>query len=263
MNTIASERRKAARMEADYPVFLQSSLGPSECHSRDVSLQGMGLFASHALQPGDGVDLNIIIKGANLNFMVKGLVRHCAPQRAPAGASANYRLGVEFTAGHEGGLPFLEADHQESTFHVTASVMVDLDIDACYQLLSDITLFPQWVGGVESATVRTRYADGRAKQVEFTHNFLLRKVRYTDQFSYDDQNHGLSWTNVSTDLDFLKNVGGYTLKAQGPKKTLLTFAANITVSFMPSKRLVNYLGTILVRKEMKSFKQFAEKHGRA
>ena len=205
------------------------------------------------------MDLSIVIKQANVNFQAQGVVRHCAP--AAPGSPHPYVLGIEFTAGHENGLPFLENGRQKKQVQIDTTVSIDADLETCWRFITP-DRFPQWVSGVESASVKTRHPDGRPKQVEFVHNMLLRKASYTDEFSYDDQNHVLSWTTVAAISDLVKNEGNYTLKSFAAGRTMLTFHLDITLAYVPSKRIITFFTSIMVRKEMKSFKKFVEQNAK-
>ena len=251
------ERRKIDRTSVDYEVFAVDGCS-ALCKGRDISLYGIGLLCEKSVPEGAELELSIVIREASVNFQAKGVVRHCTLARDREGRESGHILGVEFTEGHQGGLPFLEAE-EHSKHEVSQSVFIDLDVETCYKVLSDVVRFPEWVSGVEKATVKERHPDGRDKKVEFEHNMLIRKVRYTDQFSYDDENCRLSWTSLGGDNLLVSNVGGYTLKPVGPDRTMMTFQANITVAFIPSKRIVNFFSTILIRRELKNFKKYVEK----
>lgn len=258
MNT-ATEKRRTPRMAAAYDVFMDYEGSIANCKSFNISPQGIGLLTDREISKGSQIGLSIILKDANINVQAKGVVHHSNINKNSEGDSVQFLTGIEFTQGHENAMPFLESDKKLSHHAVTQTVYIDADIDTCYRALSDVKRFPAWDSGLETSKVLESYPDGRARQVEFKRNFLLRKIGYTDEFSYDDENHSLSWKSVSSDKDLVSNTGGYAFKQLGPDKTSMTFHINITVAFIPSNRILNYFSSIAARKEMKNFKKYAEK----
>jgi len=253
-----SEKRKMPRLLNAYDVFVRAEKALARSKSRDVSPFGMGIYSDRPVNVGAPVDLSIFIMEANLNYEVQGVVRHCTGLSGSEAQKGKYLLGVEFTAGHENGLPFIQKLDNEFSQTVTQTTIIDADIKTVYRLLTSIDRFPEWVPDVKSAKVLERYPDGRCKKVEFEHMFLLLKVRYIDEYKYDDENFILSWQNAGGGSEIVNNTGAYRLKSLGPDKTAITFHINLTLSFIPSTRLLNYFTTIGVRKALKSFKAFVE-----
>lgn len=245
------DKRESPRMPANYDVFLRFGDRSHNCRTRDISITGVGLSTAEELSPDGPVEMSIFIPDYNINFQAKGVIKHCTR------VNGNFAVGIEFTEGHEKGLPFLEDDTSEGEFSISTSVSIQADIDTCYLLVNPEN-FPEWVSGVEEAAAVDYHPDGRPRRVEFLHNFLIRKVRYIDNFSWDDDSHTLSWVSEGGDKDLVSNVGGYSFKPLGKDQTLMTWSADIRIAFIPSRRLVNYFSTILVRKEMKNYKKYVE-----
>ena len=250
---MAQEKRKTARTPANYEVFVSIGRGTSVGQSSDISLYGVGLRSEKPIPIGTPIEMSLVVKDQSYNFNVKGVVRHCTDL-----ADGAHIVGVEFTEGHEKGLPFVETNEKAGEYGVRQTVTVDVDVATCYRLLTP-ERFPEWTPEIKSATVVTRYPDGRPKQVEFMHDFVLLKIRYTDEYTYDDEKPALSWHTVGGDKMLINNVGGYTLLPLRDNQTSLTFSADIIISIIPSRRLINYFSTIGVRKALKGFKAWAEK----
>ena len=258
-----ADHRKMPRAANEYDVFVRAEEAPVRSKSRDVSPLGMGIYSEQSVSVGASVDLTIFIMEANLNYEVKGVVRHCTPVAGADASKGKFLIGVEFTQGQEKTLPFVEKTDKQSSHTITQTTILDTDIDTVYRLLTRIDRFPEWVPDVKSAKVLDRFPDGKCKRVEFEHMFLMLKVRYIDEYEYDDQNHMLSWKNAGGGKEIVNNVGEYRLKRLALDKTAVTFHANITLSFIPSNRLLNYFVTVGVRKALKSLKSFVERQAKS
>jgi uncharacterized membrane protein len=251
------------RVANEYDIFVRADQAPVRSKSRDVSPLGMGIYSDQSVSVGAAVDLTIFIMEANLNYEVKGVVRHCTPLTGANASKGKFLIGVEFTEGQEKTLPFVEQTDKQSSHTITQTTILDTDVATVYRLLTRIDRFPEWVPDVKTAKVLDRYPDGKCKRVEFEHMFLVLKIRYIDEYEYDDQNYMLRWKNAGGDKAIVNNTGEYRLKRLAADKTAVTFHANITLSFIPSNRLLNYFVTVGVRKALKSLKSFVERHAKS
>ena len=125
--------------------------------------------------------------------------------------------------------------------------------------MAEYERYQEWASGVKKAKILERYPDGRGKLVEFEYNIFVRKVRYLNDYTYDDENTTLMWKSGGGDEELVNNVGSYTFFQRGENRTSATFKAEVTVAIVPSKRIVDYFTTVLIRKEMRNFKKFVEK----
>jgi uncharacterized membrane protein len=252
------ERRKTERMDVSYEVFLTTPEGVFSGRCRDVSMFGMGIEADKSPAVGSVVEFSIIIPKANTNFRGKAEVRHVTP----TGSGGGCVMGLEFTEGHEKGLPFAEIAGRDTEHAISTSVSIDADIETCYRLLSNVERFSDWDSGILSTKVLNRHPDERPRQVEFSRSFLIATIRHTDEFSYDDARHELSWKSVGGSKELVKNEGGYTFKRISDNSTLMTFHINITLALVPAPRIVSFFSSIAVRKEMRNFKKLVEDRGK-
>jgi uncharacterized membrane protein len=256
----SQDKRKVPRMPASYEVSMTHEGKTSIDVCQDISPLGVGLLTRQNPAIGSLVDLSIFLDNANINVQIKGIVRHSRISEKGSDNAPTFLLGIEFLEGHEKAHALLISEKEHSSHAVTQTVSIDADIDTCYRLLCETEKFPEWDSALESSNVLERYPDGRAKKVEYMRNFLMRKMGYTDIFTYDDQNYSMSWKSVKSDKDIVSNQGGYNFKKHGPEKTLMTFHIELTIGFLPSNRIVNYFSSISARKEMKNFKNYVEKH---
>jgi len=247
------------RLPKDCEVFVREGQNAFRVKSKSLTFYDIGLYSGRSLEPGAKIEVTIYFKDANVNFEAKGVVRHCTALRDRESEFGKYLIGVEFSSGHEKGLPFFEDNKKQSRHALSQTIIMDSDIMTCYKVVTDVERFPEWNPDVKIAKVKERYPDGRCKQVAFEHQLLFLKVKYTDEYAYDDQNHEMRWRSVAGSSELINNVGGYSLNPLAPKKTAVTFHAQITVSFIPSQRLLNYFSAIGVRKAMKSLKELVEK----
>jgi len=251
------DRRRSTRMPASYDVFLHEGGNTYQCETRDISLHGVGLIADEKFFKDTKMDLSIFIKQANMNFQAEGQVKHCTPF-STGGADARKVVGVEFTAGHEKGLPFINSEDKHSSHSAKVSVNIDADARTCYEMVSDVERFTEWDSGCEGAEVLERYPDGRAKAVRFQRSVIFRKFYHTDKFSYNDDELRLSWHTQGGDDLMVSNTGSYTFKSIGKTRSIMTFQIDVTLAIIPAGRIINYLSSIFARKEMKNFKKYVE-----
>jgi hypothetical protein len=256
------EKRRSVRMPVDYDYFLTYKGRTFSGNSRDISPFGIGILIEEPLPPGDPVKLSLYIKDANLNLQVGGVVRHCLENPDKSGDPAGFVVGIEFFEEHGDELAFLSSDGPVSRHTPSHTISINAGARRCYDLLIDYERYPEWAGGVKKARIKERYPDGRGRLVEFEYNIFFRKVRYVNAYSYDDENTALSWVSAGSDREIVKNTGSYVFAPRGENRTMATFSIDITIALLPPKRIINYFTTVLMRKEMKNFKNFVEKETR-
>ncbi len=254
-----SDKRKMNRLLNAYEVFARDGHKTLSGKTRDVSVFGLGFYSDREVAPGAKVTLNLYIMEEALTYDLQGVVRHCTALEGKEAGKGKFVVGIEFTVTEDKVLPFLEVPGRNFSESITQTIVVDADIQTTYKYLSDISRFPDWVPDVKSAKVIERYPDGKCKKVAFEHVFLFLQVNYTDEYTYKDEDFRISFQKTGGDSTIVKNQGGYILKSMGKDKTAVTFHLNITISFVPAKRMVNYFATIGVRKALKNFKTFVGK----
>lgn len=253
------EKRNHVRLPVEYKFAATSEGRILSGPVRDISPYGIGIFHESELKYESPVELKIYIPDMTINIDTKGEVRHCSANPVISEQLPKNLIGIKFT---EGPLEnFADADTRKETSRHTPrhSIAIDADPQACYKLLSDFNSYPEWASGIDEARVLESHPDGRAKRVEFVHDFYLRKVNYILNYEYNDENNILSWVSSGGDKDIVKITGCYTFAPRPNGTSVATYELDVTISVFPSKRLVHYVTQILMRKEMKNFKKFVEK----
>jgi hypothetical protein len=250
------EQRKHPRAPVDYQYFLYSQDGTLSGAIRDLSPYGTGLFSPSGISPEKMVDLRIFLPDA-LQIDAKGEIVFCVANPDPAANPAKYLIGLKFMEG-----PMQDfasaAGVERSRYTPSHTVVINAEAKICYELLSCYTRYPEWASGVKRAQVLETYPDGRGKRVEFLHDFFFRKIRYVLNYTYHDEKNILSWVSAGADQEIVSIAGSYTFKSVVKDSTYATYALDVTLSIIPSSRLVQYVTNILMRKEMKNFKSFVE-----
>jgi uncharacterized membrane protein len=253
------ERRRHKRIPVAYECLASSRGRKFTVVCRDASPFGIGVFTNTRLEPNDTVSIRILIPGVGMHIDAKGEVVYCIDN--PDETSPSYRslMGIRFTEGPVEDIILPEAEMSRSRYTPSHTITIDANAKFCYKMLSDFERYPEWASGVEDAKVLERYPDGRGKRVEFLHDFFLRKVTYILDYSYDDDNNILSWVSAGGDEEIVGISGRYIFHPSGHTETAATYKLDVTLSIIPSKKLVGYVTNILMRREMKNFKQFVEK----
>lgn len=247
-------------MPAEYKYFASSKGKRFHGVSHDVSPYGMCILSDDLLVQGDQVDLKVVMPSVNMTIELKGEVRHCTYNRESLEKSLGHFIGIRFTEGTLENLSVAGTRNVTSRVTPSQTIIINAGAKSCVQSLSDFVRYPEWASGIEKARVLESYPDGRGKRVEFIHDFFFRKVRYILDYFYDDKNNVLSWVSAGGDDEIMKITGSYSFIQKGPSTTFATYSLDITLSIVPSKRLVQYVTTFLMRKEMKNFKNFVEKN---
>jgi uncharacterized membrane protein len=254
-----TEKRKHHRMAVDYEVFIRHPGGTSLARARDISTQGIGLYATGPLNNGDLVDLTIVLPKGAMNLSVKGAVRYCMENTAPGAGPHRYLAGIEFTEDTKDEVSIMDIQGDVMSYQASHSVSINAPADKCYELICDFERYPQWAGVLKGVRVEDAHPDGRARRVEFEVDVYIRKVRYVLDYSYDDENLCLSW--VSAGGDFVSITGRYFFKPLGENKASSTYEATAAFEFFLPNRIVRYFSRVAMRKTMKEFKSFVEKGG--
>jgi uncharacterized protein YndB with AHSA1/START domain len=103
----------------------------------------------------------------------------------------------------------------------TASDVIEAPISEVWAVVEDVESAPDWQGGMESATVLARDAEGRAELVETESDASVRTVRSTVRFEYEPEQR-LTWTQEKGDLKSV--VGSWELEDIGDGRTRATYS---------------------------------------
>jgi uncharacterized membrane protein len=258
------EKRKYQRMDVQYDVFLTRKGQSTMSKARDVSTHGVGLYVNEAAEPGEAVELTIVVPAARLNLKLDGTVRHCAENPDPE-IPLPFITGIEFSENKLENMEFLDLKEELFRYQASHTVAIDAPAHRCYEFICDFERYPQWAGVLKKAKVEERYPDGRARRVEFELDAYIRKIIYILDYFYDDDGRCLSWLNAGGDM--VSVTGRYFFKPISENQASSNYELEVAFDFfMPNSiihnRLVRYFSSVVMRKTMKGFKKFVEKGGR-
>ena len=256
-----TERRQHPRASVEYQYSLSCEGITLSGAIRDLSPYGIGLFAHTAVPPASAVYLRLLLPDA-LRIDAKGEVVYCVANPDSAADPAPYLIGVKFLEGPMDYFSRTDAASGRSRHTPAHTIAINAEPKFCYDWLARFSRYPEWASGVKLARVLEAYPDGRGKSVEFVHDFFFRKVRYVLDYTYDDAQHVLSWVSPGADREIVGITGSYAFKSVGKSSTYATYTLDVTLSIIPSSRLVQYVTSTLMRKEMKNFKNFVEQEAR-
>lgn len=251
--------RRHPRVQEVYEYFLTYQGHTYTGKTREISPYGAGIYTEICPQVGDVVDFNLSIPGSSLTIMVKGVIRSCVDNPHSTGDSDRYLAGIEFTESIEEGAPLIAQAEEGMFFSPSHTVTIDAPAKRCYEIACDFERYFDWVSGLEKVEVLEKHPDGRGKLVEFSYNFFIRKAHYVLDYSYNDDDNFLCWNRAGGDEDILDIGGSMLFKPLGPAQTYTNYELNIVLSFIPSQRLVNWATSVVMRRELRNLKKFAEK----
>jgi ribosome-associated toxin RatA of RatAB toxin-antitoxin module len=81
----------------------------------------------------------------------------------------------------------------------TSSIEVAAPVDAVMAVIADVEAYPDWVTGIRSAEVLSRFDDGRVEQARFTVDSGPIKDTYVLEYTWDDDT-AVSWSLVEAEL---------------------------------------------------------------
>jgi ribosome-associated toxin RatA of RatAB toxin-antitoxin module len=102
----------------------------------------------------------------------------------------------------------------------TASAEIEAPIEEVWALVEDVSIAPQWQGGLVALTPLERDENGRPTLVESESDIKVRHVKTQVRFSYEPPTR-LSWTQVKGDLKSVD--GSWELEDLGGGRTRATY----------------------------------------
>ncbi len=102
-----------------------------------------------------------------------------------------------------------------------ASAEIDAPIAEVWALVEDVTIAPDWQGGLVAITPLDRDPEGRPTLVESESDVKVRRVKTRVRFRYEPPTR-LSWTQEKGDLKSVE--GSWTLEDLGGERTRATYA---------------------------------------
>ncbi len=101
-----------------------------------------------------------------------------------------------------------------SDYRQTYSTEVAASVDDCFAVLTDFETYPAWSSPITACRVLERYADGRARRVEFNLDMTLKTIRYVLEYTWDPPRGG-DWRLVEGDVRGVE--GSYRFEPAGTR----------------------------------------------
>jgi len=102
----------------------------------------------------------------------------------------------------------------------SASAEIEAPIDAVWPVVEDVSIAPEWQGGLTALTPLERDAEGRPTLVESETDIKVRRVKTRVRFRYEPPTR-LSWTQEKGDLKSVE--GAWILEDLGDGRTRATY----------------------------------------
>ncbi|MEP9391279.1 SRPBCC family protein [Gordonia sp. VNQ95] len=106
--------------------------------------------------------------------------------------------------------------------HTERSVIVNADAADVMAVIADFENYPRWVSAAREVEVTERDGAGRPRQVRFVLDAGVLQDTYELRYEWDDDNSGVSWRLVSSDLQRDQR-GRYEVTQQVPGSTKVTY----------------------------------------
>jgi len=250
--------RAYPRIEANYKYFVSCPSKSFDGITHDISPVGIGIFANHDLPPAHELEIKLFIPEVDLHIDAKGKVIYCIGNPYFSRQSAKYLIGLQLSESIFADLFSSDTEAPISRYTPAQTITIGASAKRCCELLGYFQRYPEWSSGVKKTRILERYPDGRGKRVEFLHDFSLSRISYALDYSYDDEKNLLRCVSVGSAKEILNLSGSCIFVPKGKDSVFATCELDITLSCVPSPRMIQYVTTILMRKEMYNFKKFVE-----
>ncbi len=107
----------------------------------------------------------------------------------------------------------------------TQSISIDADPAEVMAVIADFANYPEWTGSVKQADVLEAGPDGRARRVAFTLDAGIVRDQYELNYVWTGDQK-VEW-DLSQGQMMRAQHGSYTLRADGPGRTYVTYALSV------------------------------------
>jgi hypothetical protein len=107
----------------------------------------------------------------------------------------------------------------------TQSISIDADPADVMAVIADFPNYPQWTGSVKQADVLDEGPDGRARRVAFTLDAGIVRDQYELVYVWSGDEK-VEW-DLSQGQMMRAQHGSYTLRADGPGRTYVTYTLSV------------------------------------
>ncbi len=133
--------------------------------------------------------------------------------------------------------------------------VMDVELDALWDVISDYENYPKFVEGMESLEITKR--DGNTTVANYVVSMFGKKVRYTLKHTEKPKKH-LEWEMLEGEF-FKFNNGSWDLKEKGKGKVEATYTVDVGFPLLVPKSIVNTLTGTQLPSMMKAFVERAQK----
>ena len=102
----------------------------------------------------------------------------------------------------------------------TASIEIDAPLGNVWAVVENVTIAPEWQGGLDVMTVLERDSEGRPTLVETENDIKVRRIKAHVRFRYEGPTR-LAWTQEKGDMKSVE--GAWTLEDLGDGRTRATY----------------------------------------
>ncbi|MBP1687747.1 MAG: hypothetical protein H6Q33_3890 [Deltaproteobacteria bacterium] len=135
------------------------------------------------------------------------------------------------------------------------STEVRASLGQCFATITDFEHYPDWYATVQQTEVLERYANGLAKQVEFSVDMKLKTVRYVLEYRYDKPKL-LTWKSVAGDIEAIE--GSYRFEKLAPALSRATCRQAVSLRFWLPRALRSLIEGQALKQSVLEFKAAAE-----
>ncbi len=107
----------------------------------------------------------------------------------------------------------------------TQSITIDADADRIMSVIADFANYPAWAQSVKKAEVLESGPDGRARRVAFTLDAGIVRDQYELAYVWTGD-ECVEW-DLTTGQMMRAQHGSYTLRADGPHRTYVTYSLSV------------------------------------
>ena len=108
----------------------------------------------------------------------------------------------------------------------TERLVVGASPEQCFEVVSDLDLYPSWAADIKQVTVDSRDSDGRPLEVTFRAGAFGRSTSYTLRYDYGQAPRTLAWKQVAGDLT-AKLDGSYTFDGTPDGATEVSYVLEV------------------------------------
>ncbi|MBW3022580.1 hypothetical protein KY308_00560, partial [Candidatus Woesearchaeota archaeon] len=116
--------------------------------------------------------------------------------------------------------------------------------------------YPSWESTAKKVEVVERLPDSRPAVVSIDFDFLVKKVKVVNKYSYNDEDYVLKWQTVDGDIDSQKGI--YVFEKVNDNLTCANLTISLKAGFSIADKFLDYMRRIVMNRAMNSFRRAVE-----